>query len=141
MGQYIKMRSQACMRVYEPPRGPSLPAAASSATRCDFPELAVELVRDDTQRTVAPLPHVTDALSAIGEQVFLAGHPIVLHGQADQQFVFQPAYEQAAALSRKRIAGVELRAGWRDHRVPVTNWLLHAGTRGCSAYHDTLMGR
>src|SRR5688572_29534111 len=103
------------------------------APRCDSPQLAVGCVGDDIQRAVAALAHVADALAAIGEQVLLARHAVVLDHEAHEPRLPERADEKAAAPRGKRVAGVELRARRRDDGIPVIGRALVPGAIGDGA--------
>jgi hypothetical protein len=61
--------------------------------------------------------------------VLLAGHTIVLEHQAYEPHVPHRSHEQVTAPLRKGVAGVDLEAGRRNHRIPVVDRLLHALAR------------
>src|SRR5687768_18025931 len=107
----------------------SCPATSrpSFSFRRNLPQLAVGLVCHDVERAILPLPYVPDAVGPIGEEALFAGHPPVLHGEPDEEFILHSANEKAPAPGRERVSGVELGAGGRDDGIPVVHGLLVAG--------------
>src|SRR5688500_1233677 len=100
-----------------------------STPRRDLQELSVRFVRHHVERTVRSLPHIANATAAVREQVLLSAPTIVGQHEPHQTLFLQCADEETPAPGRKRITGVELRAGWGDDRIPVINRVDESGPR------------
>src|SRR5690606_2493593 len=120
------------------PRGidPRCPAARASLRGPDPQNRALVLVGHDVQQAVRTLRDVADALAQLDEQalaaqlleVLIEQHAIEPAG-ARNLAVAQAADEQIAFPFRKRIAGVERKARYRDCGRPIHDRRLVARMR------------
>jgi hypothetical protein len=67
-------------------RGQSSLILLSFGRRSKAPELSVCLIRNDVERAVGALAHITNALLPLGQQMLFPHHTIVFEDQPDKSF-------------------------------------------------------